>query len=38
MGLLFIVILGAILTVPGVRRLEGKPLESAENLPETLNS
>jgi predicted MFS family arabinose efflux permease len=38
MGLLFIAILGAILTVPGVRHLEGKPLESAENLPETQNS
>jgi hypothetical protein len=38
MGLLFVVILGAILTVPGVRRLEGKPPELTENLPETLNS
>jgi hypothetical protein len=37
MGLLFIVILGAILTVPGVRHLEGKPPELAENLPETQN-
>jgi hypothetical protein len=38
MGLLFIAILGAILTVPGVRQLEGKTLEIAEIQPESLNS
>jgi MFS family permease len=38
MGLLFIVILGAILAVPGVRQLEGKTAESQENQPEPLNS
>jgi hypothetical protein len=38
MGLVFIVVLGAILTVPGVRHLEAKPPELAENLPETQNS
>jgi hypothetical protein len=38
MGLLFIVILGAILAVPGVRQLEGKTAESQEDQPEPLNS
>jgi MFS family permease len=38
MGLVFIALLGAVLAVPGVRRLEGKPAELAENQPEPLNS
>jgi MFS family permease len=38
MGLLFIVILGAMLTVPGVRHLEAKPPELAENQSEPLNT
>jgi hypothetical protein len=38
MGVLFIVILGAVLAVPGVRQLEGKALETAEIQPESLNS
>jgi MFS family permease len=38
MGLIFIVVLAAILSVPAVRHLEGKTAELPEIQPETLNS
>ena len=38
MGIVFIAILGAVLAVPAVRQLEGKPLELAENQAKSLNS
>lgn len=38
MGVIFIVVLAAMLAVPAVRQLEGKTSESAENHAETLNS
>jgi len=38
MGLIFIVVLAAILLVPAVRNLEGKTVDQPENQPETLNS
>jgi hypothetical protein len=38
MSVVFIAILGVVLAVPGVRQLEGKTVESTDNLPESLNS
>jgi hypothetical protein len=38
MGVIFIVILAVIISVPGVRHLEGKTVDQPENQPETLNS
>jgi MFS family permease len=37
MGIVFIALLGAVLAVPGVRRLEGKPRELPESQPEPSN-
>jgi MFS family permease len=37
MGVIFIVILAVIISVPGVRRLEGKTVELPENQSESLN-
>jgi hypothetical protein len=38
MGVVFVVVLAAMLSVPAVRQLEGNTTESTESLPESLNS